>query len=676
MGLYEDAVALSHRGFVGRKEEIARFQKLLDGSDASVWWVFGPGGIGKSQLLSVLANEAAAAGCGVTTADFRPGEATIRGLTGSILQAIESCGSPRAVVVLDAIDPTAAAERWLSCELLPQLPSGSLVLIGSRQAPSLDWRTTSAWSTLLELVPLRGLSPEEGHQLLELADVSPHLAPHAIELTHGHPLALQLFAETLSTSSNGSVPVALSDSPDLVAALLNRFVENVPDDQHRLAVEVASISRVTTRSLIRGICDDARADRLFDWLAAQPWVERLPTGLRPHDLARDVVTADLRTNDPDRFAAARHAVRAHVLDRARFQQDPERSAADYLYLHELGSVLRSAWHWSSFGQTDATEVRPGDRDAMADLVASAYGPESVGAFDHWLTHQPHGFTVLRELGEVIGFVAMVVFDEPRPEDLEADPSVAAIWSRALRRGRPRQGQTVGLFRFVCDKEAATLPPSPTYNAVSVLAMAYWMTMPSLSLDYIVKPRGGSFEPMMNYIDFHPAVDAEHVVGDTDMVVFEHDWREAPLPDWLDRMEQLEAGAAIPPSTDEAPVLVALDEEAFAKAVRAALSDLSKPARLADNPLIASRVVRDTSSEDLCDALVQTLKAAFSSLDHQPRTERARRALDRTYFRGAVTQETAAEVLDMAFSTYRRHLAKGIDLLVAQLWRWELYGRTD
>ena len=31
---------------------------------------------------------------------------------------------------------------------------------------------------------------------------------------------------------------------------------------------------------------------------------------------------------------------------------------------------------------------------------------------------------------------------------------------------------------------------------------------------------------------------------------------------------------------------------------------------------------------------------------------------------------------MAFSTYRRHLAKGIDLLVARLWRWELYGRTD
>lgn len=42
----------------------------------------------------------------------------------------------------------------------------------------------------------------------------------------------------------------------------------------------------------------------------------------------------------------------------------------------------------------------------------------------------------------------------------------------------------------------------------------------------------------------------------------------------------------------------------------------------------------------------------------------------------MTQEAAAEVLDMAFSTYRRQLAAGIDLLVDRLWRWELYGRND
>ena len=676
MGLIEDAVARAHRDFVGRKDEIARFHELLGGSEARVWWVFGPGGIGKTRLLSVLAGEATAEGCQVVTADLRPGDASIRGLTGSILEAIVPEETRRVVVVLDALDPTAGTERWLRCELLPQLPSGSIVLIGSRQAPNLDWRTAPAWSALLELLPLRGLSPDDGRRLLELADISPHLAPDAIELTHGHPLALQLLVETLARDGTGTVPDAIGDAPDLVAALLTRFVDEVPDDQHRLAIEVTSVSRVTTRSLIREICHRSQADQLFDWLAGQAWIDRVPAGLRPHDLARDVIAADLRNNDPDRDSAARRAVRAHVLDPDRIRQDPVRSAADYLYLGRSSSALRSAWHWPSFGETDATEVRPEDRDALADLVAACYGPETVLALDHWLCRQPHGFTVLRSLGEIIGFAAMVVFDEPTADDLAADPSVAAIWNRALRRGRPRPGQTIGLFRFVCDKETGTLPPSPTYNAVTVLCGAYWFSTPSLSLDYIVKPRGGSFKPMMDYIDFHPVDDAEHRIGDTEMVVFEHDWREAPLAQWLDRMEALEAGAPVPPATDDAPGLVALDEAAFAKAVRAALQHLSAPDRLAANPLLASRVVRDTSGTDTPVALVQTLNDAFTALDDHPRTERARRAVERTYLHGAVTQEAAAEVLGMAFSTYRRHLSKGIELLVGCLWQWELYGRSD
>jgi hypothetical protein len=31
---------------------------------------------------------------------------------------------------------------------------------------------------------------------------------------------------------------------------------------------------------------------------------------------------------------------------------------------------------------------------------------------------------------------------------------------------------------------------------------------------------------------------------------------------------------------------------------------------------------------------------------------------------------------MAFSTYRRHLAAGVELLLDALWQWELFGRSD
>jgi carotenoid cleavage oxygenase len=52
----------------------------------------------------------------------------------------------------------------------------------------------------------------------------------------------------------------------------------------------------------------------------------------------------------------------------------------------------------------------------------------------------------------------------------------------------------------------------------------------------------------------------------------------------------------------------------------------------------------------CDG---TLREAQAALPDDPRTEKARRALDHTYFHGATSREAAAGTLHMAFSTYRR-----------------------
>jgi hypothetical protein len=54
-------------------------------------------------------------------------------------------------------------------------------------------------------------------------------------------------------------------------------------------------------------------------------------------------------------------------------------------------------------------------------------------------------------------------------------------------------------------------------------------------------------------------------------------------------------------------------------------------------------------------------------------EKYQRAVDRTFVRPAGTQEKAAEVLDLPFSTYRRHLTRGVDAVIAALWDRELYG---
>lgn len=73
------------------------------------------------------------------------------------------------------------------------------------------------------------------------------------------------------------------------------------------------------------------------------------------------------------------------------------------------------------------------------------------------------------------------------------------------------------------------------------------------------------------------------------------------------------------------------------------------------------------------ALQGLLKEAAQSLQAAPREARLYRALHHTYFQPAPTQEQAAELLDIPFSTYRRHLKEGIARVVELLWQKELEG---
>ena len=70
-------------------------------------------------------------------------------------------------------------------------------------------------------------------------------------------------------------------------------------------------------------------------------------------------------------------------------------------------------------------------------------------------------------------------------------------------------------------------------------------------------------------------------------------------------------------------------------------------------------------------LVSLIRGAVAELDSNPREERLSRALARTYVRPAATQEAAAELLGLPFSTYRRHLTRGVDRVIEKLWALEV-----
>lgn len=128
-----------------------------------------------------------------------------------------------------------------------------------------------------------------------------------------------------------------------------------------------------------------------------------------------------------------------------------------------------------------------------------------------------------------------------------------------------------------------------------------------------------------------------------------------------------------------PVLV-LSEEAFGDAVRKVLRNYTRTDRLAKNPLLDSRLVADNVSEDTDNderiiVLMNLLNEAIEIIENNPKQAKLYRALDRTYLRPAASQEQAAEILDLPYSTFRRHLAAGVAEVTDLLWQKELGGVT-
>jgi hypothetical protein len=218
-------------------------------------------------------------------------------------------------------------------------------------------------------------------------------------------------------------------------------------------------------------------------------------------------------------------------------------------------------------------------------------------------------------------------------------------------------------------------PSPSINVVTTRTTQEWVSRPRLAWYYLSFADPDNVAPMMHYIDFQRVPEADFEVGGHTYGTFARDWRRDGGARWLEMMGERELHGdpgELAPEPAESPAL-ALSQADFARAARRALRDLHRPDELAANPLARSRLVRAHEDGTAADALCALIDEAIASLRADPRDAKLARALERTYVRPAPTQEAAAEVLGLPFSTYRGHLTRGVERVVDRLWQRELYG---
>jgi hypothetical protein len=658
--------------FVGRHRQLASFDDALHKrSPTQLLFVHGEGGIGKTTLLLELRARARAAGRTVIHVDGRDTDPSPQGLAAAVRLALgpyagDGTGASvpaGAVLLVDGYEQLAPIDGWLRDVFVPGLSTDNVVVLAGRDPPAAPWRTDPGWRHVVAAHRLDPFDPAESGELLANAGVDPSARSHLLRLGRGHPLTMALLADL---AESGEVPDALADVPDLVSALLGSFLRDAPGEAHLIGLATCAIAWLTTEDLLREVVG-ADAAAVWQWLARQPFVTAGPRGLFIHDLARDVLDAELEHRSPERYADYRRIVEAHALACLRAAAGPDRQqhAQQMNFLLRKSPLTDAIAAIRARGSAAVVTARSDEHEQVCAIIEKFEGPASARLARAWLSEQPDRLSVVRAGEGVAGFAHHLLC--PSGSALEdRDPVVRAVLDHVAREGPVRPGEHVDITRF----HAGAYEHQRDIYAVlvgNVSAIIEWSTRP-LAWSFAVTVDAGYWAPFFEYLAFARLVEAD--VGDLRHVVYGIDWRRVPFDAWLGLMrERGQSGdTGPPPATIVRPP--ALDRSRFAAAVRAALQTLHRPDQLAASPLMGSALAATPDGPDVAQ-LRATIENAVTCLGDEPKGDRLWAVLHRTYLRAAPTQEAAAEVLGLPMSTYRRYLAKALEQLTDRLWSVEI-----
>jgi hypothetical protein len=680
--------ARRHR-FVGRQAELELFRAALSRElpDFAVLHLYGPGGMGKTTLMREFAQITAEASRPYLFLDGRRLDPSPDGFSTALQVALNLppedsphdalATMPNLVLFIDTYELMAPLDDWLREQFLPQMPERAVVVIAGRQPPPAAWRADDGWGELTRIISLRNLRPEESAAYLRAQGVPEAQIEPILNATYGHPLALSLAAD-LFNQNKAITLFDLKQDPDIVRVLLERFVAEEPSAVFRQALEICAHVFTTDEDFLAYCLGEENARAAFQWLRDLSFIEQGPFGLFPHDLAREALEADLRWRNPARFREAHFQTRGRIIQQIRERHGAAQQAAVFslLFLHRNNPFMRPYYEWQSFGQLYVDQAQPADIPVIEQLICRYQGEESLAATRYWYGRPESTFYVFRAAGQALaGFGHVLTISQPQPDDMAADPALRAAVAYLQTNAPLREGDVILHFCNWMGADDYQLSPA-IFNMGAMIFLRLLFETPRLAYSFVAETNFDYYAGMYEYLRMPMVAAAGFVFDGQRFNVFAHDWRAEPVWEWLDIMgerellDEIVALESLPLSSQP----VALSEPEFAGAARQALKDMRAPDLLARNPLLRSRCLRDQAGAEATPAHLQALlREGAAFLAANAKTQKLHRVLWHTYFEPAPTQEAAAELLDLPFSTYRYQLGKALERLIGWLWQRELYG---
>ena len=465
----------ARENFVGRSEEVATLLQILEEGGPFVTHVFGIGGIGKSSLLKVFAEEAQTHGAAILKFDCREIEPSERGFLRELSAGIgEKVTTPkmaaarleklgeRVILALDTYEVLRMMDTWLRRVFVPVLPENVRLLLCGREPPVAAWLISPGWQGLFKSIRLGPLSEADAIDLLIKSGICEEDASHINAFARGHPLALRLAA------------AAVIERPDLrfreiasqhvISVLTRMYLDDVPDNQTRQALIAASVLRRSTRSLLGAMLPEAAPQDLYDRLVRLPFVELGSDGLIVHDAVRQVIAASLKTTDPNIYRAYRRAAWNQLRKEVRSADQAEiwRYTADMLYMIEE-PIIREAFFPSDRRPFAVDPALPEHQPVILSIAETNEGQQAASLLAQWWSLAPETFRVIRDRdGAVAGFY--IVFESTTLDQslLLQDPILSCWWQHLKVDPIPRRQRAVFCRRWLSQQHGEL--PSPVQAA--------------------------------------------------------------------------------------------------------------------------------------------------------------------------------------------------------------------